>query len=213
LNFRLNRRLSAALVLLLSTLTIVTLAVSAESTTGPGSGDKPEYTSGGALLFPKDFKKWIFVGSNLGLSYKKNLPTTTLRETARLSSAQFHNVYISPTAYFAFVERKVFPDGTMLVMEVFEAADKEPKGVLASGVFNGSRSGVEVAVKNSQRPDGKTTPWAYYDFTDAQDGTRVIDGAKAFDDNDCETCHRAHASIDNVWVQFYPTLRDAMSIR
>jgi hypothetical protein len=26
-------------------------------------------------------------------------------------------------------------------------------------------------------------------------------------DADCESCHRAHAGLDNVWVQVYPTLR------
>ena len=30
--------------------------------------------------------------------------------------------------------------------------------------------------------------------------------AKASPDKDCYQCHRKHASDDNVWVQFYPTL-------
>jgi hypothetical protein len=92
-------------------------------------------------------------------------------------------------------------------MEVFSAADKEPKGVLATGVFNGDRAGLEVAVKNTRRPDGRSTPWAYYDLTDASDPSRIKPSAAAFPDQVCESCHRAHASKDNVWVQFYPTLR------
>ena len=32
--------------------------------------------------------------------------------------------------------------------------------------------------------------------------------AKARPDADCFQCHLKHASKDNVWVQFYPTLRD-----
>jgi hypothetical protein len=95
-------------------------------------------------------------------------------------------------------------------MEVFAAADKEPKGVLASGVFNGERVGLEVAVKNSHRPDGKPTPWAYYDLTDPADPSKVLASAKAHPDEDCETCHRQHASKDNVWVQFYPILRKVL---
>jgi hypothetical protein len=31
--------------------------------------------------------------------------------------------------------------------------------------------------------------------------------APAHEDSDCYDCHKAHASKDNVWVQFYPTLR------
>jgi hypothetical protein len=87
-------------------------------------------------------------------------------------------------------------------MQVFEAADKEPKGVLANGVFNGRRVGLEVAVKNASRPDGKTTPWAYYNFTDPSDRFKVLAAASAHPDADCANCHQHHASVDNVWVQF-----------
>jgi hypothetical protein len=31
--------------------------------------------------------------------------------------------------------------------------------------------------------------------------------AKAFADSACYDCHREHANVDNVWVQFYPILR------
>jgi hypothetical protein len=31
--------------------------------------------------------------------------------------------------------------------------------------------------------------------------------AKAHEDSECYDCHKAHARPDNVWVQFYPTLR------
>jgi hypothetical protein len=55
-------------------------------------------------------------------------------------------------------------------MQVFEAAEKEPRSVPASGVFNGRRVGLrvglEVAVTNTSRPDGNATPWAYYNFRD-----------------------------------------------
>jgi hypothetical protein len=80
--------------------------------------------------------------------------------------------------------------------------------VLANGFFNGRRVGLEVAVKNTTRPDGKTTPWAYYNFTDQSDRAKVLASATAFPDAACANCHQRHASTDNVWVQFYPTLRD-----
>jgi Cytochrome P460 len=85
----------------------------------------------------------------------------------------------------------------------------EPSDVLASGVFSGRRVGLEVAVKNSFRADGKTTSWAYYNFTDPSDPAKVLASATAFPDQSCANCHQLHASIDNVWVQFHPTLRDA----
>ena len=67
---------------------------------------------------------------------------------------------INKTAYEYFLANGQFPERTVLAMQVFEAADKTPSNVLAAGVFNGRRVGLEVAVKNSSRPDGKTTAWA-----------------------------------------------------
>jgi hypothetical protein len=63
-------------------------------------------------------------------------------------------------------------------------------------------------VKNTSRPDGKTTRWAYYSFTDPSDRLKVLSSATAFADAACAHCHRRHASVDSVWVQFYPVLRD-----
>jgi hypothetical protein len=166
----------------------------------------PQY-EGNLLRMPVGFETWVFVGSNLGMSYKRDLPATTPSEASRADKPLFHNVYINPEAYASFIATGRFPEPTILVMEIFAAADKEPKGVLTQGVFNGERSGLEVAVKNSRRPDGSTTPWAYYDLTDPTDPSQVSASAPAFPDSRCESCHRQHASLDNVWVQFYPTLR------
>ncbi len=60
----------------------------------------PQYMSNGNLIRPKDFHGWTFVGSNLGLSYDKQLTTNTGREqllTANLG--EYHNIYLKPDAY------------------------------------------------------------------------------------------------------------------
>src|SRR5215467_11052215 len=171
-------------------------------------GGEPRYTPSGELLLPNGFETWVFVGSNLGLSYAPDAAAAAAAPPPRAGRQQFHNVAINKAAYDYFLANDRFPDRTVLVMQVFEAADKEPKGVLASGVFNGRRVGLEVAVKNASRPDGKTTPWAYYNFTDPSDRSKVLASAAAFPDEVCANCHQRHASIDNVWVQFYPTLPD-----
>jgi hypothetical protein len=133
----------------------------------------PKYTADGQLLRPAGYESWVFVGSNLGLAYRQNLPARTGAESGRADPPQFHNVYISPQAYAQFLSTGEFPDGTILVMDRFAAADKEPRGIVSDGVFNGDRRGLEVAVKNLSRPDGKTTPWACYDFTDASDPANI----------------------------------------
>jgi Cytochrome P460 len=167
----------------------------------------PKYTPDGQLLAPVGYETWVFVGSNLGLAYQQ--AARTGREPAAPRPPQFHNVYINPEAYAHFRQTGEFPDPTILVMDRFAAADKEPRDIVTNGVFNGDRLGFEVAVKNLSRPDGRTTPWAYYDFTDRSDPTKSRASAPAFADEACESCHRQHASKDNVWVQFYPVLRSA----
>jgi hypothetical protein len=173
-----------------------------------GRADEPRYTPGGDLLLPDGFETWVFVGSNLGLSYTPDAAAAASAPPPRPGRQQFHNVSINRAAYDYFLANGRFPDMTVLVMQVFEAADKEPKGVLASGVFNGRRVGLEVAVKNTLRPGGSTMPWAYYNFTDPSDRSKLLASATAFPDAACANCHQRHASIDNVWVQFYPLLRD-----
>jgi Cytochrome P460 len=173
-----------------------------------GFAGEPRYTASGDLLLPNGFETWVFVGSNLGLSYSPDAAAAASAPPPRPGRQQFHNVSINRAGYDYFLANGRFADMTVLVMQVFEAADKEPKGVLASGVFNGRRVGLEVAVKNGSRPDGKTTPWAYYNFTDPSDRSKLLASAAAFPDEACANCHQRHASIDNVWVQFYPALRD-----
>jgi hypothetical protein len=172
------------------------------------SSDEPRYVRGGDLILPNGFDTWVFVGSNLGLSYSPDAAAAVSARPPRPPRQQFHNVSINKAAYDYFSANGRFPERTILVMQVFEAADKEPASILASGVFNGRRVGLEVAVKNTSRPDGKTTPWAYYNFTDPSDRSKVLASATAFPDEVCANCHQRHASIDNVWVQFYPALRD-----
>jgi hypothetical protein len=159
------------------------------------------------------FESWVFVGSNLGLGYRDDLKVTDAREAARAATTQFfHNVYINREAYAHFAATKEFPDPTILVMEVFLPADKQQQPVLASGVFNGERRGIEVAVKDSRRPTTQPAPtpdsWAYYIFMNPFDPQPVLRTTVAPDaDGFCQACHKVHASKDNVWVQFYPTLR------
>jgi hypothetical protein len=172
-------------------------------------GARPQYTPDGLLRLPAGFESWVFVGSNLGLAYRREMPVTTGREAARAADRQlFHNIYISPEAYAHFAATKEFPDPTILVMEVFTAADRAPNSnVLAKGVYNGERVGLEVAVKDTRRPKPLPSPWGYYVFMDPDGPPVMRPAAEAEDDRFCQACHKVHASKDNVWVQFYPTLR------
>jgi Cytochrome P460 len=129
------------------------------------------------------------IRKHLGLSYTPDAAAASA-PPPRAPGQQFHNVSINKAAYDYFSANGRFPERTVLVMQVFEAADKEPRGVLAGGVFNGRRIGLEVAVKNATRPDGEATPWAYYNFTDPSDRSKVLASATAYPDEACANCHQ-----------------------
>src|SRR5262249_4390254 len=150
---------------------------------------------------------WVFVGSNLGIEYgdgaaREKPAEKGANERKRPGAgSNFHNVYINPAAYAHYIKTGKFPEKTMLVLDLFKAEEREPRNIVAEGLFPGAHSGMAVAVKNSTRPDGSKTDWAYYDFGVGSGS------ARAFADKACYDCHLEHADDDNVWVQFYPTLR------
>ncbi|HEU0105113.1 MAG TPA: cytochrome P460 family protein [Vicinamibacteria bacterium] len=157
---------------------------------GSASAGAPVYDAEGALRRPEGYAEWTFVGASLGLSYAEGAGEDGPRE--------FHHVYLRPESYAAFRRTGRFPERTVLVLELHEAAQKVAPS--RHGLFEGRRVAVEAAVKDSTRfPEG----WAYYSFGDGSKAS-----ATAFPRAACYECHRQHAARDNVFVQFYPVLRD-----
>jgi hypothetical protein len=170
----------------------------------PARSQGPEYTGDGQLKLPVGFESWVFVGANLGIEYREDNskdPPAAKNSDDKLKGANFHNVYIDPDAFEHFVKTGKFPDKTMLVLDIYKAEAGEPRNIVSQGLFPGKQKEIAVAVKNSARPDGSKTDWAYYDFPLGQKT------AKAFPDKACYDCHLQHADRDNVWVQFYPILK------
>jgi hypothetical protein len=174
-----------------------------------GTRIQPRYTEKGLLEVPERFRSWVFVGADLSPQYKSEssatAPTQKDEKTVKPADA-FHTVYINPESYDAYVKTGQFPDPTILVMEVFKAEEKDRQGILASGKFQGKRIELAAAVKDTHRPGGGV-PWAYYSF-ELDQQSDPVKPARAFPDAHCYDCHLKHASKDNVWVQFYPALRD-----
>jgi Cytochrome P460 len=180
----------------------------------PPQSSLPRYTAEGELLRPEGYRTWVFVGADLGLDYSqrndRRLDYSQEKDENPDESAPFHNVYIDRAAYEHFARTGEFPDKTMLVLELFESWRKEPRNIVTRGRYEGNRVALEVAVKNLNRPDGSKTAWAYYDFT-GEPGPRgrgLRDRARARPDGACYDCHKKHGDVDNVWVQFYPALRE-----
>src|SRR5207247_8102233 len=99
------------------------------------------------------YRSWAFAGASLGPSYREGSHET--------GPGEFHHVYLRPESYAAFRRTGRFPERTVLVLELHEAAQKVAPS--RHGLFEGRRVAVEAAVKDSTRfPQG----WAYYSFGD-----------------------------------------------
>jgi Cytochrome P460 len=153
--------------------------------------DAPRFDSGGALLRPKDFQTWIFVGSSTGLTYESGVAAT--------GAGEFHDVYIRPESYREYARTGKFPEKTILVLAVY--APKEKIAPAKAGYFEGDLEGLAASVKDHERfPDG----WAYFNFSE---GGQLKESAAPSPKQMCFSCHKQHAVDDNVFVQFYPVLR------
>ncbi len=156
---------------------------------------KPAYTAAGELVKPEGYRGWVFVGSSLGLSYSEEAPKNL--------PGLFHHIYIQPEAYRQYVKDGTFPEKTMLVMENYSAGSKSNPNL--HGWFEDNLAGVEVALKDKETyADG----WAYFNFSSG--GGKLKPSAKAFPKAACFDCHAEHAADDNVFVQFYPVLKEEM---
>jgi len=153
--------------------------------------EPPQYASKAVLKAPTNYRDWYFVGSNLGISYSENAT----------KDPNFKNIYIPRAAADTFKKTGIFPEKTMLVMEVYQPTkDASPA---KQGQFEGKFIGIEVAAKDK---DAVSEGWAYYNFI-GDNGERKPT-AKANPKQACWSCHNEHGAKDNVFVQFYPRLRD-----
>ena len=157
---------------------------------------QPKYTGDNQLIRPTGYREWIFVGSSLGMGYQEATQAATDKPP------QFHNVYVQPEAYRAYVATGKFPDKTMMVMEVISSGSNA--SINKKGRFEENFIGIEMAVKDESKVPEK---WAYYNFITSDGKGRTE--AKPFAKDSCWSCHNQHAEADNVFVQFYPVLREA----
>ncbi len=150
----------------------------------------PEYDKSGALVRPKNFDQWTFVGSNIGMSYSAG-------ETS--GPGEFHNIHTQPQAYAQYAKTGTFPEKTMFLLAVYEPAQKV--SINKSGYFEGPMAGLAVSVKDHEHfKEG----WAYFSFGE---GSKLAESAQAMAKPMCYDCHAQHADQDNVFVQFHTVLR------
>jgi hypothetical protein len=148
---------------------------------------QPRYTAAGELMLPSGYREWVFLSSGLGMTYQA---------MAGRNDPAFTNVFADPSAYRAFVATGKWPDKTMLLLEVRGSASKG--SINKGGSYQSDLLAIEAEVKDTAKfPDNG---WAFFAFGKSSTG-RMLPRTE-----DCYSCHREHAAVDNTFVQFYPVL-------
>lgn len=154
---------------------------------------KPEaaarYTASGDLIFPKDYREWIFLTSGVNMTYSE--------QPSGMDHDMVDNVFVDPQSWQQFKKTGQWPDGTVLIKEPLIGAREG--SISKGGTFQTEEVlGLEVHVKDSNRfKDG----WAFFVHSDGQPA-QVIPS-----DAECYSCHKASGAVDTTFVQFYPTAK------
>lgn len=147
------------------------------------------YDSQGRMLFPADYREWVYLSTGRGMSYNP--------VAASEQEPPFDNVFVNRAAYRSFLETGTWPDGTVLVLEI--RGGTSHGSILEAGSFQtGEALAVEVHVKDTPRFGGDG--WAFFGFGGKAPATMVPREAN------CYSCHEANTAVDRTFVQFYPTL-------
>ena len=163
----------------------IVLLAAAATQPPPGAA---QFDTAGRLVFPADYRDWVFLSSGLNMSYSAG-PAQDGMDT-------FGNTFVPRFAYDAFVKTGVWPDKTIIVIENRGGATKG--SINQRGKFQTvGTMGMEAHVKDVARFKGG---WGFFGFGDEKPATQIPYAAA------CYSCHEAHAAVDTTFVQFYPTL-------
>ena len=183
----------ARLTILLFTATLAAIGTMPAPALAAGPANNagaPVFTADGRLMPPRGYYHWVFLTSDLGMSYNE--------KGSNSDHPPFSNVFASPAAYRVFLKTGTWPNHTVLVKEFRGSATRG--SINHHGFFQkGPVMGVLVHVKDVKRFKGG---WGFYAFSGASSKpARMIPMTAG-----CYSCHRAHGAVDSTFVQFYPAL-------
>jgi Cytochrome P460 len=177
-----NTLASAASTLFIFSWIVGSIASGETAEPGPGA-----HYAGDKLLLPENYREWVYLSTGFDMSYSALAPP---------GHHMFDNVFVEPGAYKAFLATGTWPDKTMLVLETRGATGKG--SINQHGNYQGTEvMGTEVHIKDTTRFEGG---WAFFSFDEGRQASMIPHN------EDCYSCHLAHAAVDTTFVQFYPTL-------
>ncbi len=149
----------------------------------------------GSITIPKDFRSWYFLGT-WGVAAD---------EDGQVGSKGFHNVYTQPETITAFRSTGKFPDGAVLVKELFKAATNS----MTTGEISyaAETEGWFIMIKDTQgrfkenRLWGDGWGWALFN---ADDPAKTV--TTDYKD-DCISCHVPAEKDDWIYIGGYPALK------
>ena len=143
-----------------------------------------QYTKDGELVFPKDYRQWIFLSSGIGMTYAGG----------ESQNPAFENVFVNPEAYRQFLKTGTWPDKTVMLLEA--RASESRVSINKDGRVQTNLVAIEAHVK-----DAAHGGWAFYAFHDGGDKGKLFPKTA-----NCYSCHEQNGATDTTFVQFYPTL-------
>jgi len=162
--------------------------------TVPVVADEYYTIQSGVLERPTGYREWIYVGTPV---------TPNEMNNGKAAFPEHHNVYIDPKSWAHWKKTGKFRDGTILMKELVSVGSKS--AVSGKGYFQGEFIGLEATIKSKQHFPNEPGNWAYYSFS-SKDHKTLAKTAKAFPSASCNSCHKAAASDDFVFTQYYPVL-------
>ncbi|MFZ3340665.1 MAG: cytochrome P460 family protein [Terriglobales bacterium] len=173
---------------LLCVCALLIMPGASKAAAGPSNPDSPQYTTDGNLIFPANYREWIYLTSGMDMDYNPELANT--------DHSMFDNIFVNPEAYKAFLATGTWPDKTILVLEGRMAANKG--SINQKGHFQTTDiMARSIHIKDEAHFPGK---WAFVGFGGGNVGRTFPKEAV------CYSCHEQHAALDTTFVQFYPTL-------
>ena len=153
-----------------------------------------EFTADGKLKQPVGYRNWVYVGEVI---------TPNDMNDGEASFPEFHSVYMDPESFAEYEKTGKYPDGTVLIKELSSVGTK--KASSGNGYFQGEFTGLEAAIKDSQRFKDEPGNVAYFSF-----GHKYPLKAEA-SKNAAAACNQCHQDNAKDWVfsQYYPVLRAA----